>query len=83
MTVFWFLLSLILLAIAIVSIVDIVGRHHPAGKTAGLVLLVLILPVVGPLIYWLTRKPAAGDAEQAYLAEADQRSTAAHQRMDV
>jgi hypothetical protein len=45
---------------------------------AGWTLLVIVVPLVGALIYWVTRKYTRTDAEQAFLAEQDRRYQAAH-----
>jgi hypothetical protein len=52
---FWWLLGIIILVIWVASIVDIIRRRHSrsAGKTAAWILLILILPILGTIIYFL------------------------------
>jgi len=53
--------GLILLAIWIITIIDIVGRHLGRGKAAAWILIVIIVPFIGAVLYWVLRKPT--DAE--------------------
>jgi hypothetical protein len=76
-----FLICLAALA-AVLTIVDVVRRHYPAAKTVGWIALVVILPFVGALIYWIARKPTRQEADQAYLVEAERRQAAQHSRFD-
>jgi uncharacterized protein (DUF58 family) len=55
------LLGLILLVIWVLTIVDIVRSHLGAAKTAAWILIVLILPFIGSLLYWFLRKPPADE----------------------
>lgn len=52
---FWWLLGVFVLILWIFTIVDIVRRRHqrPGSKTAAWILLVLIIPVIGSLIYFM------------------------------
>jgi hypothetical protein len=52
---FWWLLIVFIVALWVATIVDIVRRRHSrsAGKTAAWILLVLILPVVGTVVYFV------------------------------
>jgi hypothetical protein len=71
---FWFITIPFVIALTVVTIVDIFRRKNGGGTIAAWVLLVVVLPVIGSIIYWATRKPTAADVEEAYLAEADTRS---------
>ena len=58
----------ILIPLAIVwalGIVDIVRRHLPPAQTAGWILLVVLLPLVGTLVYFLLRKPTEEEIVRA------------------
>ena len=37
-------------------------------------LLVIVLPLIGSVIWWAARKPMPGDIDAAYLSEADVRT---------
>jgi|1185.fasta_scaffold432448_2 hypothetical protein len=82
MALFWWLMTPIVIALAIVTIVDVFRTHHRGWNAAGWVLLIVVLPIVGPVIYMVRRKPSRADAEQAYLLDADRRGRAAHQPPD-
>jgi hypothetical protein len=57
---FWWLLVIIIAVIWVATIVDIIRRRHTrtAGKTAAWILLVLILPVLGSILYFLVNGAA-------------------------
>jgi hypothetical protein len=52
---FWWLLVAFIIFIWVATIVDIIRRRHSrsGGKTAAWVLLVLILPVIGSITYFV------------------------------
>jgi hypothetical protein len=78
---FWFLVTPFLIILAVVTIVDVV-RHRQGWSIAGWTLLVILLPVIGSLIYWLTRKAAPVDAEEVYMAQQDRHYQSAHKPID-
>jgi hypothetical protein len=71
---FWLITVPIVIVVTVLTIVDIVRRKTGGWTIAGWILLVIAFPVIGSLIYWVTRKPEPGEAEQAYLADADIRN---------
>jgi uncharacterized membrane protein YhaH (DUF805 family) len=81
-TLIGYIVAFMLLAVVVLTIMDIVKRHLPAGATAGWIVLVILLPFVGAVIYWVVRKPDQVDPEQVYRLEAEQRRAAAHRPMD-
>jgi hypothetical protein len=82
MTLFWAVVTPILVIVAVITIVDVFRRHLGGWPTAGWVILVVVLPFLGPVIYWATRKTSERDAEQAYLADADRRRELANRPYD-
>jgi hypothetical protein len=76
------IVALMLLVVVVLTIVDIVKRHLSTGAAIGWIVLVLVLPFIGAVIYWVVRKPEAADPEQLYRLEAEQRRAAAHRHMD-
>jgi hypothetical protein len=66
----WVFILLPLLVIWAVALIDIFRRHLPPGTTAAWVLIVVLLPVVGTIAYFLLRKPTAEEIEQARQARA-------------
>jgi hypothetical protein len=76
MGVLWLITIPFVIVLAVITIVDVFRHKHGAGAIAGWVLIVIVFPVVGAIVYWATRKPTDADVEveQAYRAEADRRS---------
>jgi hypothetical protein len=72
----WTLIGVVVLLIVVLTIVDIVRRHLGAGATTAWILIVIIVPIIGSIIYWAMRKPSADEVEQSYAAEADRRAQA-------
>ena len=65
------------------GIVDIVRRPLPAAQTAGWILLVVLVPLIGTLIYFLLRKPSEEEILRAQQAGAElgDGSSGIHQRL--
>jgi Phospholipase_D-nuclease N-terminal len=53
------------------AVLDVIRRHYTGWTVVGWLLLILALPIVGPLIYFATRKPGPEAAERMYMAGAD------------
>lgn len=56
-----FLVGLLVVVIWGISIFDILRRHLGRQRTAAWLLIVILLPLVGSILYWVMRKPT--DAE--------------------
>ena len=69
--------GIIALVLAVVTIVDLVRHDHSGWATAGWIALIVILPFIGSLAYWIARPASQSEVEQAYLAEADFRGSGA------
>jgi hypothetical protein len=76
MSIIWATIGVALLIVWVITVVDIVRRHLGAKQTSAWLLIVVLLPFVGALAYWLLRKPAPGDAERLAAAERDRREQA-------
>jgi Phospholipase_D-nuclease N-terminal len=61
----------------IAAVVDVIRHGHSGLKIAAVLVLVLIVPIVGPLLYFIFRKPEAHSAEDIAMAQADLRREAA------
>jgi hypothetical protein len=68
---FWFVVAPIAIIIAAITLVDVFRAHHGGWTTAAWVLLIVVLPFVGSIIYWFVRKPPQSEVDAAYLAERD------------
>jgi len=66
----------------VITAVDIFRRHLSGWMTFGWLVLILVLPFVGSLIYWIARKPSAEEVERQRLAQADLRHDAAARSVD-
>ena len=82
MTVLWVCVAFLLAIVWALTLVDIVRAHTTWGKTSAWVLLVLILPFIGAIAYWMMRKPAPGDADAQYIADAEVRRSRASKPVD-
>ena len=80
----WFVIVVVplLIVLAALTIVDVFRNAYGGWAIAGWVVLVILLPVIGSLLYWLTRRGKPEDAEQAYLAQADVRRERARLPID-
>lgn len=63
----------------VVAVVDMIRRRDSGLKLAGLLLLVLVFPILGPVLYLTLRKPDSDPAaaEAALMAQADLQREAA------
>jgi hypothetical protein len=58
------LVGLLVLVIWVITIVHIARRHLGAKRTIAWLLLVLILPFIGSVIYWVLEKPTPEEAAE-------------------
>jgi hypothetical protein len=56
-TAVWVFILIPVLVIWVAGLVDIVRRDLPSSTKAGWIIVVLLLPVIGTLVYFLMRKP--------------------------
>ena len=82
MTVLWITALCVLAVIWIISIVDVFRRHYSGGATVGWLALIVLLPFIGAVIYWVVRKPSQEEIDQAYLGQAELRRSAAARPFD-
>ena len=63
----------------IAALVDVVTSHNRGIEVAAVLLLLLIVPIIGPLLYFAFRKPkvSADEAAAAYAAQADRQRESA------
>src|SRR3954451_7432717 len=72
----WTLIAFVVVIIWILTIVDIVRRHLGAKLTAAWILVVVILPLVGSIVYWAMRKPTQDEIDGSAAADAELRAQA-------
>jgi ABC-type transport system involved in cytochrome c biogenesis permease component len=65
----------------VAAVVDVVRGGASGLKIAGMLVLILILPVLGPLLYFAFRKPEHGSAEEVHMAQQDLHREAARRQV--
>lgn len=83
MSFFLWVIVIAALIVWVITVVDIFRRHLGAGKTAAWLLIALIFPFVGPIAYWVTRKPDPDDFRHAEEAQRARREEAARRPFDT
>jgi hypothetical protein len=76
MSIIWVTIGVALVIIWVITVVDIIRRHLGAKRTSAWLLIVVLLPFVGALAYWVLRKPEPGDAARVAAAQRDSREQA-------
>ena len=61
----------------VAAVYDVVRRGEGGLKIAGVLVLILVVPIIGPLLYFAFRPPPRASAEETYMAQADRRREAA------
>jgi hypothetical protein len=74
-TAVWVFLLVPLLVVWALGLVDIVRRDLSRGKTAAWILIVILLPLIGTLAYFLLRKPTEKEIRQAQAAAEEHRAS--------
>jgi len=67
-TAVWVFILIPLVIVWALGVVDIVRRDLSRGATAAWILIVVLLPVIGTLLYFLLRKPTEEEIRQAQQA---------------
>lgn len=71
MSLFWTLIAICVAIIWVITLIDLFRRHLGAGPTAGWLIIVILLPFVGALAYWIVRKPSSEEVEHSMQVERD------------
>jgi len=77
-TFIWIVIATAVAVVWLLGIVDIVKRGLDGKRTAAWLLIVLLLPILGTILYWVLREPDPGDLRRAEAAQRDVR----HQRQE-
>ncbi|HEX6582327.1 MAG TPA: PLD nuclease N-terminal domain-containing protein [Thermoleophilaceae bacterium] len=72
-TAVWIFILVPVLVIWAVGLIDIFRRDLPRGTKAAWVLIVVLLPIVGTITYFVLRKPTEKEIRQAQQAAAARR----------
>lgn len=67
----WVFVGIPVLVIWAIGIYDIVRRDLPRGPTAAWLLIVVLLPVIGTIAYFVTRKPTEAEVRRSQAASRD------------
>jgi hypothetical protein len=78
-TILWSTIALVVAIVWAIGVVDLFRRHLDFKHTIAWLLIVLILPILGTILYWVLREPDARDLERAEAAQRDLRH-ARHER---
>lgn len=71
MSLFWTLIGICVAIIWVITLIDLFRRHLGAGPTAGWLIIVLLLPFIGAIAYWIVRKPSSDEIEHSMQVERD------------
>ena len=77
MTYVWSFIGFLLLVVWVITVADIFRSHLDRKHTAAWLLIVVLLPFVGAISYWIVRKPPAGEPERVARAEEARREESA------
>ena len=78
LTLLWIIIAVAVLVAWLLGIVDIFRRHLDAKHTVAWLLIVLIMPILGTILYWVLREEDPGTLERKAAAQSDLR----HARQD-
>jgi hypothetical protein len=48
---------------------DLIKSHHSGWAIVGWMIVILVIPIIGPMIYFALRKPTQHDVDEQYLAQ--------------
>ena len=65
----WGTIALLAAIVWAITIYDIIRRHLGAKHTTGWIVLVILLPFVGAVIYWALRKPTPDEVQRGVDAQ--------------
>lgn len=72
-TVIWITIGVTVTIVWILGLVDLFRRHLDLKHTLAWLLIVVILPILGTILYWVLREPDAGELERLEAAQRDLR----------
>jgi hypothetical protein len=75
-------LALAVIVVWALTVSDIIRRHLGRGPTAAWLLIVVLLPFLGSVIYWMRRQPSADEIERQFDSERALRDSARQRPFD-
>ena len=72
-TLIWATIGIMIAIAWAIGVVDIFRRHLNAKRTVAWLLIVLIMPILGTILYWVLREEDAGTLERTAAAQSDLR----------
>lgn len=51
------------------ALLDLIRGHHSGWAIVGWMIVILVIPIIGPMIYFALRRPTRHDVDEQYLAE--------------
>ena len=81
-TFIWIVIATAVAVVWLLGIVDIVKRGLDGKRTAAWLLIVLLLPILGTILYWVLREPDPGDLRRAEAAQRELRQQRHDQPFD-
>ncbi|HWM12724.1 MAG TPA: PLD nuclease N-terminal domain-containing protein [Solirubrobacteraceae bacterium] len=82
MSLLWGTIAVLAAIVWAITIYDVIRRHLGGKHTAGWLLLVIVLPFVGSLIYWTLRKPTPDELQKSFDAQRGLQEEAARRSVD-
>jgi hypothetical protein len=60
------------------ALLDLIRGNHSGWAIVGWMVVILVIPIIGPMIYFALRKPTRNEVDEKYLADRElQRAAAA------
>jgi hypothetical protein len=81
-TIIWFTIGIALLLIWGITVADLIKRRLSTGQTVAWLLIVVIVPFLGAILYWAMRKPGGDEAALTEAAQRSRREQAARRPFD-
>jgi K+-transporting ATPase A subunit len=50
------------------ALLDLIQGHHSGWAVVAWMIVILVIPIIGPMIYFAFRKPTSSEIDQSYLA---------------
>ena len=68
-TVFIILVATPIILLWACALLDLIRGHHSGWAIVGWMVLILVIPIIGPMIYFAVRTPTRHEVDEQYLAQ--------------